>query len=97
MMVSRSSTTSRSASPLPWATHSPPQARITGSMAVTTPLAGVCTVTWRPCHAWLNGSRFETTISDRSPKRLRMNCLSRSSVQTVSLSRRSRASSSMPA
>jgi hypothetical protein len=34
------STDSRSAVPLPWATHTPEQARSTGSTAVTRPLAG---------------------------------------------------------
>ena len=37
------STVSRSAEPLPWAIHVPEQARITGSSAVTRPLAGRCT------------------------------------------------------
>ena len=40
----RGSTVSRSALPLPCATQSPPQARITGSSAATRPLAGICSL-----------------------------------------------------
>ena len=59
----RSSTTSRSASPLAWATQTPPHARMMGSIAVTTPLAGVSGTIVRPRRTWLTGSRFETTTS----------------------------------
>ena len=38
-----------SASPEPWATQVPPQARSTGSSAVTRPLAGCLTSTVFPC------------------------------------------------
>src|SRR5262249_39343831 len=65
------------ASPLPWATQVPPEARITESSAVTTPLAGALqTIRPPPWLCWY-GSRLETTtilrrvrrstISSRSP------------------------------
>ena len=91
----RSSTTSRSASPLAWATQTPPHARMMGSIAVTTPLAGVSGTIVRPCRTWLTGSRFETTTSGRSPSRARANWVSRSSVHTASPRRRRRASSAI--
>ena len=57
------STVSRSAEPLPCAIQVPEQARITGSSAVTRPLAGRCT--WMPSgvRTWMYGSRLETTIT----------------------------------
>ena len=56
------STVSRSALPLPCAIHVPEHARITGSSAVTRPLAGRCTR--MPCgvFTWMYGSRFDTTM-----------------------------------
>ena len=93
----RASAVSRSASPLACATHTPPQARITGSIAVTRPLAGVTTWIWPSFQTWLTGSRFETTTSGRSPSRILANCLSRSSVHRVWPIRRSAASSSAAA
>ena len=50
-MRSAASTVSRSALPLPWAIQVPPQARITGSIADTRPLAGIWTV--MPPSVWL--------------------------------------------
>ena len=90
----RASAVSSSASPLPWATQTPPHARITGSSAVTTPLAGTSAWTWPSRMTWLTGSRFETTKSGRPSKRSRTNCLSRSSVHVDSPARRSAASRS---
>ena len=56
---SRLSTTSLSADPLPCAVHTPEQARITGSRADTSPLAGTCTSTFVPPVVNV-GCRFDT-------------------------------------
>ena len=60
------STVSRSAEPLPCATQTPEQARITGSSAVTRPLAG-CSTAMPPSvvRSWMYGSRLAriTTFS----------------------------------
>ena len=87
------SPTSRSALPLPWATHTPPHASMIGSSAVTRPLAGCCSTITRPSRTWLTGSRLDTTKIGRSPNRISTNCLSRSSVHRLSPLSRSRASS----
>src|SRR5215831_19487148 len=92
-----SSDISRSASPLAWATHTPPHARITGSMAVTRPEAGRWPSMRPAFQTWLSGSRLETTKRGDSPRRSFANCLRRSSVQSASPTRRSAASSSAAA
>ena len=91
----RASTTSRSASPLPWATQTPPHARIIGLHRGDHAAGGRQRAIVRPCRTWLNGSRFETTMSGRSPSRARANWVSRSSVHTASPRRRRRASSAI--
>ena len=70
---------------------------MTGSSAVTRPLAGS---SWRmslPSRTWLTGSRLDTTKMGRAPKRIWTNCLRRSSVHTLSPCSRSRASCSAAA
>ena len=65
---------------------------MTGSIAVTRPLAGACAWIWLPRHTWLTGSRFETTTSSRPASCWPTNCFSRASVHTLSPDRRSAAS-----
>ena len=65
-------------------------------MAVTSPLAGVSTSIRRPFRTWLTGWRFDTT-NRGSPRWRFTNCLSRSSVHTVSPLTRSAASCSAAA
>ncbi len=62
------STVSRSAEPLPCATHTPEQARITGSRAVTRPLAGWITLMPPFVFTCMYGSRL-ARITMRSPCR----------------------------
>ena len=83
-----------SASPAPCATHVPPHARSTGSMAVTRPLGGTLTSTDLPRRVCMYGSRFETTKSLPSSSRARTCTASRSAVHVDSPVSRSFASNS---
>ena len=58
-MRSLRSTVSRSAEPLPCAIQVPEHARITGSIAVTRPLAGCCSRMPSAVRTWMYGSRFD--------------------------------------
>ena len=95
MTRSFASTTSRSAVPLPWAIHAPEQARITGSSAVTSPLAGRDTSMRSPRRAWIYGSRFDTTRTSSPRRSLCRMVLSASGDQVTWLSSRARYSDSM--
>src|SRR3972149_4830522 len=95
MTWSLASTTSRSAVPLPWAIHAPEHARMTGSRAVTSPLAGRDTSMRSPRRAWIYGSRLGTTRIS-SPRRSSRRMVRRASGDQVTwLSSRARYSDSM--
>src|SRR3989344_4280702 len=84
-----------SAFPLPCASHTPPHATITGSSAVTSPLAGTDHfISFLPTFSCTYGSRLETTYIGRSLRCALMNSCRRSAVHGLSsFSRRMRASS----
>src|SRR5205814_10491297 len=86
------STVSRSASPLPWAIQVPSQARKIGSSAVTSPLAGIRTLSDLPSRECMYGSRLETTNSRLLLSLLRTCTASRSAVHVDSPASRRRAS-----
>src|SRR3989338_7633496 len=84
-----------SAFPLPCASHTPPHATITGSSAVTSPLAGADHfISFLPTFSCTYGSRLETTYIGRSLRCALMNSCRRSAVHGgSSFSRRMRGSS----
>ncbi len=74
----------RSALPLPCATQVPEQARMTGSTAVTRPLAGRLTTKPPSMSSWMYGSRFDTTMIWSPLSCVRSSVRSRSAVHSVS-------------
>jgi hypothetical protein len=81
---SRLSTVSRSALPLPCATQTPEHARITGSSAVTRPLAGCWTCSWPSGRrVWMYGSRLATTTTFSPPSSALRTVLRRWGVQAL--------------